>query len=507
MDIIANIALGLHTALSYTNLIYCFAGVMVGMLSGVIPGIGPLTAISVLFPITFYLQPTTALIMLGGIWYGAGYGGRIAAILLNIPGTPIHAVMCMDGYPMANQGRAGVALLLTTTSAFIGGSIGITLLMLFGPVVANFALSFGAAEYFSLMLFGLIVASTISEGSAIKALAATVLGAMFGCVGTDIYTGTPRFTFGIDDMTNSISIVSVAMGIYGVAEVIVSINRVGSKGFDIGSIKGSSKPTRDDLRRFVLPTLRGAGLGAFFGILPGAGTLVSSFLSYALEKRIAKNPRRFGKGAVEGIVAPESADNAAEMTGFIPTLTLGIPSSPSMVLMAGALIVQGIQPGPGLMREHPDLFWGVVMSFWIGNVMLVILNVPFIGIWVRMLLIPYRFLFPTVLVFICLGTYIINYSSFNVWMVVFFGILGYLMRVFQVPAAPMLLGFVLGPEMEDYFRRAMLLANGDLTVFLQRPITCTFMLLIFALVPFIVWSLIREGRKAPDESGHQAMPT
>lgn len=496
MDILSNIALGLGVATSYTNLMYCFLGVMVGMLSGVIPGIGPLTAISVLFPITFYLPPTTAVIMLAGIWYGAGYGGRIAAILLNIPGTPIHAVMCLDGFPLANQGRAGVALLLTTTAAFVGGSIGITLLMLFGPVVADFALRFGAPEYFALMLFGLVIASTISEGSAIKSLAMVVLGVMFGCVGVDIYTGTPRFTFGIAD--NPISLIALAMGIYGVGQVIVSINVMDPSGFEMKSLKGTTRPTRDDLRRSAMPTLRGSALGAFFGILPGAGTLIASFLSYATEKRVSKEPERFGKGAVEGIVSPEAADNAAEMTGFIPTLTLGIPSSPSMVLMAGALIIQGITPGPALMKEHPDLFWGVVMSFWIGNVILVILNVPFIGIWIRILLIPYRFLFPTVLVFICIGTFITNYASFDVWTVVFFGAFGYLMMVFRYPAAPALLGFVLGPEMEDFFRRAMLLANGDLLVFFKRPISGVFMALVFAMIPLIVWSVIKESRRAAE---------
>lgn len=494
MSVLSNIALGLSVATSYSNLLYCFLGVMVGMLSGVIPGIGPLTAISVLFPLTFYLPPTTAVIMLAGIWYGAGYGGRIAAILLNIPGTPIHAVMCLDGFPLANQGRAGVALLLTTTAAFVGGSIGITLLMLFGPIVADFALRFGAPEYFALMLFGLIIASTISEGSAIKALAMVVLGVMFGCVGIDIYTGTPRFTFGIAD--NPISLIALAMGIYGVAQVIVSINAMDPTGINMMAVTGTTKPTAEDLRRSALPTLRGAALGAFFGILPGAGTLIASFLSYATEKRLAKEPQRFGKGAVEGIVAPESADNAAEMTGFIPTLTLGIPSSPSMVLMAGALIIQGITPGPALMNQHPDIFWGVVMSFWIGNVILVILNVPFIGIWIRILMIPYRFLYPTVLVFICIGTYITNYTSFDVWTVVFFGVLGYLMMVFRFPAAPALLGFVLGPEMEDFFRRTMLLGNGDVLIFFQRPISCFFMVLVFAMVPLIIWSVVRESRQA-----------
>jgi TctA family transporter len=497
-----NVLLGLSTALSWVNLWYCFVGVSIGMLTGIVPGFSALTAISMLFPLTFYLSPTTALIMLGGIWYGAGYGGRITAILLNIPGEPLHAVMCQDGYPMARQGRAGIALLMTTTSAFIGGSIGICLLMFFGPVVAEFALRFGAGDYFAIMVFGLVIASTISEGSAIKGLAMVVLGAMFGCVGTNIYTGVPRFTFGVDDMTKSLSLVALAMGIYGVAEVIVSVREVATSTFDLSKVKVSpSMPSRDDLRRTWAPALRGSGIGAFFGTLPGAGTLVAAFLSYAIEKRVAREPQRFGKGAMEGIVAPEAAGNAAEMTGFIPTLTLGIPSTPSMVLMAGALIIQGITPGPSLMKDHPDLFWGTVMSFWIGNVMLVVMNVPLVSIWVKLLQIPYHYLFPSILVFICAGSYVSEFSSFDIWMIVFFGVLGLLMRIGEFPAAPMLLGFVLTPLMEDYLRRAMLLADGDFLSLFQRPVAGTFLALTVALIPLIVWSTLREKRLVDEAAG------
>jgi TctA family transporter len=494
---ISNVILGLETALSLSNLIYCFLGVFVGMITGIIPGIGPLTAISVLFPLTFYLPPTTALIMLGGIWYGAGYGGRITAILLNIPGEPIHAVMCQDGYPMARQGRAGVALLVTALSAFVGGSIGILLLMLLGPVVASFALQFGAPEYFALMLFGLVAASTMSQGSPIKALAMVALGLMLGSVGTDIYTGVPRFTFGIPEMTKSISLVALAMGIYGITEIIMSIQESQGAAVSLKQTQDlSARPNKDDMRRFWLPTLRGAALGSFLGVVPGAGTLVGTFMSYAVEKRFARNRERLGEGAMEGIVAPEAAANSAEMTGFIPTLTLGIPSTPSMVLMAGALIVQGITPGPALMSQHPDLFWGVVMSFWIGNLMLIILNIPMIGLWVRMLQIPYHYLFPSILVFICIGSYVESFSSFDVWMTVFFGMIGCLLRVASFPPAPMLLGFVLGPQMEDNFRRSMLLSDGDLLIFLQKPISCTLIVITFAVIPFIIWSFIREGRRA-----------
>jgi TctA family transporter len=495
---ISNIALGLESALAYHNLVYCFIGVCVGMLTGIIPGVGPMTAIAMLFPLTFYLPPTTALIMLGGIWYGAGYGGRITAILLNIPGEPIHAVMCQDGYPLTREGRAGAALLLSAVSAFVGGSIGILLLMLFGPVVADFALRFGSAEYFSLMLFGMVIASTISQGSIVKALAMLALGLMFGTVGIDIYTGTPRFTFEVNELTKSISLVALAMGIYGVAEVIASVRNDQDIGkIDIGSVSGAeARPNRDDWKRFWPATVRGSAVGSSLGVLPGAGALVATFMAYALEKRVSKTPQRFGKGAVEGVIGPEAAAGSAEMTGFIPTLTLGIPSSPSMVLMAGALMVQGITPGPALMTQHPDLFWGVVMSFWIGNIMLIILNIPLIKFWVRLLQIPYHFLFPSIIVFICVGAYIESFSAFDVWMIAFFGVIGTLMRWGDLPAAPLLLGFVLGPQMEDNFRRTMLLGSGDLTVFFHKPISSVFVVLTFALVPFIIWSAIREIRTA-----------
>ena len=489
MDIFSNIAIGLETALSFNNLFYCFLGVFLGTLVGVIPGIGVLSAISMLFPITFYLEPTTALIMLAGIWYGTSYGGNTASILLNIPGTPANAVTCLDGYPMARQGRGGVALFMTTVASFVGGSIGIILLMLFAPVIARYALSFGSAEYFSLMVLGLVAASTISDGSAIKGLAMVLLGIMFGTVGADIYTGTPRFAFGVLELTDKISLIALAMGIFGVAEVIASVRKVNVGDIDPESVKfRAMKPTRDDMRRSWFPMLRGSSIGAFFGTLPGTGPSVAAFMAYAMEKRVAKEPQRFGKGAIEGIMAPESANNSADQTSFIPTLSLGIPGSPTMALMLGALMIHGIAPGPSLMTEQPSLFWGLVMSFWIGNLMLVILNVPLIGVWVRLLMIPYHLLFPAVLMFICIGTYSVNMSSFEVWLVVFFGFVGYLMRIFDWPAAPLLLGFVLGPLMEEHFRRAMLLSRGDFATFIDRPVSRT--VLILALL-ILSWSLAR----------------
>lgn len=496
MDIFSNIALGLETALTYENLFYCFLGVFLGTLVGVIPGIGHLAAMSLLFPVTFYLDPTTALIMLAGIWYGSSYGGNTASILLNIPGSHVNAVTCLDGYPMARQGRGGVALFMTTVASFIGGTIGILLLMTFAPLIASYALRFGSAEYFSLMVLGLIAASTISDGSAVKGLAMVVLGLMFGTVGADIYTGTPRFSFGILQLTDAINLVALAMGIFGVAEIIGSVRKIKAGDISPESVKfRSMKPTRDDWRRSWAPMARGSGLGAFFGTLPGTGPSVAAFMAYAVEKRAAKEPARFGKGAIEGIMAPEAANNSADQTSFIPTLSLGIPGSPTMALMLGALMIHGIAPGPSLVTDQPALFWGLVMSFWIGNVLLVILNVPLIGVWVKLLMVPYHLLYPAVLMFICIGAYTVNNSPFDVWLVVFFGLLGYMMRVFDWPAAPLLLGFVLGPLMEEHFRRAMLLARGDITTFIDRPISATILALTLAILIWGVVSTIRHNRR------------
>lgn len=500
MEIFPNIALGLSTALSFHNLLYCFIGVFLGTFVGVIPGIGAISAISILFPITFYLDPTTALIMLAGIWYGAGYGGRTASILLNLPGTVSNAVTCLDGYPMTRQGRGGVALLMTTIASFVGGSIGIVLLMLLAPVIGYYALSFGSAEYFALMVLGLVSASTISDGSAIKGLAMVVLGLMFGTVGLDMYTGVPRFSFGILALEDTISLVALAMGVFGVAEVIAAVRNINIGSLDRATTKLSAmKPTRDDVRRSWMPVLRGSSIGAFFGTLPGTGPAIATFLSYAIEKRVSSEPQRFGNGAIEGVMAPESADNSAEMTAFIPTLSLGIPGSPTMALMLGVLMIHGIQPGPRLMIEQPSLFWGLIMSFWIGNVLLLILNIPLIGMWVKVLTIPYRYLYPSVLVFICIGTYTINDSAFDVGMVVCFGLLGHTMRIFDWPAAPVLLGFVLGPLMEEHFRRAMLLSYGDYTTFIQRPISLTIVVITFAMLAWGIRASFNERRKARKE--------
>ncbi|MGO2393114.1 tripartite tricarboxylate transporter permease [Halomonas sp. AOP12-C2-37] len=486
MDFFGNLSLGLHTALSLSNLFYCFVGVFLGTLLGVIPGVGVLAAISMLFPITFHMEVTSALIMLAGIWYGTSYGGSTASILLNVPGTPANAVVCLDGYPMAQKGRGAVALFMTTVASFVGGSIGIVILTLFAPVIAQYALSMGPAEYFSLMLLGLIAATGIADGSAVKGFVMVMLGIFLGSIGTDVYTGTQRFAFGIPELGDGISLVALAMGVFGVAELIISVGSVKANRFKSSDLTlRAMKPTRDDMRRSWLPMLRGSSIGSFFGALPGTGPSLAAFIAYAVEKRSSKDPSRFGKGAIEGIMAPESANNAADQTSFIPTLALGIPGSPTMALMLGALIIHGVTPGPALMTEEPSLFWGLVMSFWIGNIMLVILNVPLIGIWVRLLAVPYHLLFPVVLMFICLGTYSVNNSAFDVLLVMIFGALGVLMRKLAFPAAPLILGFVLGPMMEDNFRRAMLLSSGDFATFINRPISAT----ILSIAAFIMlWS-------------------
>ncbi|UGV25737.1 tripartite tricarboxylate transporter permease [Rhodopseudomonas boonkerdii] len=490
-----NLALGLTTAVSFNNLLYCIIGVSLGTFIGVIPGFGTLAAMSMLFPITYHLDPTAAVIMLAGIWYGTTYGGSTASILLNLPGTPANAVTCLDGYPMSKQGRAGVALFMTTVASFFGASVGIILMMLLSPVIVTFALQFGPAEYFSMMVLGLVAASVISDGSAIKGIAMVALGLLIGTIGSDIETGAERYSFGISELMDGVSLVALAMGLFGIAEIIGSIRTV-----ETGNIKNISMksmlPTRDDMRRSWMPMVRGSSIGSFFGILPGTGPTVAAFMAYALEKKIAKDPSRFGKGAIEGIMAPETANNATDQTSFIPTMTLGIPGTAAMALILGVLMVHGIAPGPQLIVDKPDLFWGLVMSFWIGNILLVVLNMPLIGLWVRVLMIPYHILYPTIIMFVCIGVYTVNNSAFDVITVIIFGALGYAMRVCDFPAAPLLLGFVLGPLMEENFRRAMLIGRGNFDIFISRPLSLSLLLITAALLIWGVWEAHRSSVKA-----------
>jgi TctA family transporter len=434
--------------------------------------------------------------MVGGIYYGTAFGGSLASILLNVPGTPANAVTCLEGYPMARQGRAAVALSMTAVSSFIGASVGILLMMLFAPLIAAYALEFGPAEYFALMLMGLTTASSVSQGSALNGLGMTCLGIGLGLVGTDLNSGMQRYTFGVLELRDGLSLLGIAMGLFGVTEVIASVRtmqpgEVNSRGITLRAMI----PTRDDLGRLWGPSLRGAGIGSFFGALPGTGGMIASFMSYAVEKRVAKDPSRFGKGAIEGIIGPESANNAADQTAFIPTLTLGIPGSPALALILGILLIHGINPGPTLVSERPEMFWGLIMCFWVGNVLLLILNIPLIGIWVRVLSIPYHLLYPAILFFVCIGVYSVNNSAFDIGMVVAFSVAGYAMRLVGLPAAPLVLGFVLGPMMEIQFRRTLIFSGGDFTAFVDRPISAVLLAATALLLAFTLRSSLRARRR------------
>ena len=501
----ANVALGLETALLPINLLLCLSGVLMGMLVGVIPGVGVLTALALLLPITYSLDATSALIMLAGVYYGTAYGGSIASILLNLPGETSSAVACLDGFPMAQQGRAGVALMLNALAAFFGGSIGILLLMLFSPLIVNVALRFGPVEYFSIIILGLMAASAVSQGSVIKAVAMAVLGMAFGAVGTDVYTGTPRLVFGEFSLSDGISLVALAVGLFGIPEIITSINHISETKISSKSITFQSmKPTRAEMRRFWMPALRGSAIGSFFGIMPGTGATISGFMAYLVERKIARDPSRFGKGAIEGIIAPEASHNACDQTAFIPTLTLGIPAKPTMAIMLGALMIHGITPGPNLMVDKPDVFWGLIMSFWIGNLLLLVVNIPLIGLWVRLLSVPYHLMYPAVLVFVCVGIYSENVSSFEVGEVILFGMVGYLLRLFDFPPAPLLLGFILGPMAEEQFRRSMLLSGGDFMTFLESPISAAFLAITAAILLWALIAKVRSFRSVIPELGEGA---
>ena len=498
MDILNGLLLGLETALQPTTLLYCFIGVFLGTLIGVLPGIGALATISLLLPITYHIPPTAAIVMLAGVYYGAQYGGSTASILLNLPGTPSSAVACLDGYPMAKQGRAGVALFMTTIASFVGSMLGILALILFSPAIANIGLEFGAAEYFAMMLVGLIAASTLATGSPAKGLAMVVLGLLIGTIGTDINSGVSRFNFDIPSLMDGINLVALAMGVFGIAEVMSSINVSRENEVKEKITMRTMMPTRQDVRESILPMLRGTGIGSFFGALPGTGASIASFMAYAVEKKVATDPSRFGKGAIEGITAPEAANNAASQTAFVPTLSLGIPGDAVMALMLGALIIHGIQPGPLLMSQQPELFWGLIVSFGIGNIMLMVLNLPMIGLWVAILRIPYSVLYPAILVFISLGVYSVNNNTFDILIVAVIGVLGYAMAVLKFDAAPLLLGFVLGPLMEENLRRALLLSRGDLGTFLDRPISAGILAFGGALVAWTLWSaLMRQLKGKP----------
>lgn len=474
METLANLAYGFETALQPYLLFICFAGVTIGMLVGVLPGIGAMAAITIALPITFHMDTTAALIMLAGIFYGAQYGGSTAAILLNLPGTATNAVTCLDGYPMAKAGKAGVALFITTISSFVGGSLGIVLLIGFAPALAEFALRFSSAEYFSIMLLGLVAASTLSVGSALKGLTMVVMGVALGLVGVDSTTGVPRFTFGVIELMDGVNLLALGMGLFGVAEILNNLGKAGRPIEARAITLRSLIPSREDWRASIMPTLRGSSIGSAIGMLPGTGPTMAAFMSYALEKRVARDPSRFGQGAIEGIASPEAANNAAVQASFIPTLSLGIPGDAVIAILMGAMMIHGIVPGPQFITTHSETFWGLVASFWIGNVVLLFLNIPLIGVWVHILTIPYRVLYPAMLFFTCVGVYAMRNNPFDVYMTMLFGGIGYFMLKFRYPAAPLLLGFILGPLMEEHLKRALQLSRGDAMVFLERPISAIF---------------------------------
>ncbi|HTP94941.1 MAG TPA: tripartite tricarboxylate transporter permease [Burkholderiales bacterium] len=500
-SLIHNLGLGFSVALSISNLWYCFIGCMLGTLIGVLPGIGPLATIAMLLPITFNLPPVSALIMLAGIYYGAQYGGSTTAILVNLPGEASSVVTCLDGYQMGKQGRAGPALAIAAIGSFFAGCVGTVLIALFGPPLAELAFEFGAAEYFSLMVLGLMAAVVLAHGSLVKAIAMVFLGLLLGLVGTDVNSGLARFSFGLPELTDGIGFIDVAMGIFGFAEIASNLESKEKRELVTKKVENLF-PTWTDLKMSFGPIVRGTAIGCIFGILPGAVTVVASFTSYTVEKKLAKDPTRFGKGAIEGVAGPESANNAASQTSFIPLLTLGIPTGAVMALMVGAMTIQGIAPGPQVMTQKPDLFWGMIASMWVGNLMLVLLNLPLIGMWVKFLTIPYRFLFPAIILFCCIGVYSLNNSPMEVYITAGFGVLGYFFGKLGCEPAPLLLGFILGPLMEENLRRAMLISRGDPSVFFTRPISCGMLVAAMLLLVIILLPVVRKKKEeAISESG------
>ncbi|MBM3344543.1 MAG: tripartite tricarboxylate transporter permease [Betaproteobacteria bacterium] len=494
MELFNNLIFGFSVALSLQNLIYCFIGVFVGTAIGVLPGVGPLVTIAMLLPITFNLPPIPALIMLAGIYYGSQYGGSTTSILMNLPGETASVVTCLDGYQMAKKGRAGPALAICAISSFLAGCVGTLLIALFGPPLAEVALKFGAPEYFALMVMALVAASSLSSGDMGKSLAMVVVGLLLGIVGTDVNSGMARYSFGIAELSDGIGFTVVAVGLFAISEIVKNLESSEQGEVFTSKIK-NLMPTWKDLKDSWWPTVRGTAVGSFFGVLPGTGPAISSFATYMVEKKVSKNPEKFGTGAIEGVAGPEAANNAAAQCAFIPTLTLGIPGSGVMALMLGALTIQGIAPGPQVMTSKPDLFWGLIASMWIGNALLVVLNLPLVGMWVQLLKVPYRWLFPSILMFCAIGNYSLNNSSMDLYLCAILGVLGYVLMKLECPPAPLILGFVLGPLMEENLRRAMLISRGDPTVFFTRPIAGTFMVLSILLLIVMALPSIRKKKE------------
>lgn len=488
---------GFGVALEPQNLMWCFIGVVVGNMVGVLPGMGPLSTISILLPLTFGIKPVGAILMLAGIMYGAQYGGAICSILLNLPCHPPHAVTCLDGFPLTRQGKGGVALGLSVMGSFIGASWGITEMIFLAPLLVALALQFGPADICSLMLLGLLAGSTLARGSPVKGVAMTVLGLLLGMVGTDVESGVQRLTFGSTHLYDGVELVALALGLFGIAEFLNSVNQVHAINMQYSNVRlADMRPSGAEVRRALPAMIRGTLVGSLCSLIPGTGPTIASFIAYATEKRVSKTPEKFGTGMIEGVVGPETATHSSIQGDFIPTMSLGIPGDAVMALLLGALMIQGIAPGPQLINEHPDIFWGLVASFWIGNILLVLLNVPLIGLWVRLLAIPYKYLFPSAVFFVCIGVYATNNDMFQVGETIVFGVVGYALLRHGFHPAPILLGFVLGPRFEESFRRAMLLSQGDLSVFVTRPISAFFLMIAALLIGVQVYVWLRNrGRK------------
>ena len=494
MDLFDNLALGFSTALSVQNLLFCLFGVLIGTLVGVLPGISPLNTTAMLLPFTFGLAPTSAMIMLAGIFYGAQYGGSTTAILVNVPGETSAVVTCLDGYQMARQGRAGPALAIAAIASFFAGCVATVVISLLSAPLAALALKFTAPEYFSLLVMGLIAAVVLAHGSPFKAIAMVLVGILTGLVGIDVNSGVPRLTFGIPDIADGMDFVPVVVGLFGIGEVAANLEVPQDRSILAGKIK-NLLPSWADFKAAFPAILRGTSVGTILGILPGGGAALPPFAAYALEKKVSRHPERFGTGVIQGVASPEAANNAGAQTSFIPLLTMGIPTNPLMALMIGALMIQGIQPGPSMIREQPALYWGVVASMWIGNLMLVVINLPLVGMWVSLLRIPYRLLFPAIILFCCIGAYASSNSVFSVWLMLGWGALGYFFNKVGVQPAPMVLGFVLGPMLEENFRRTMLLSGGDPLVFIQRPISAFLLAVAAALLVVLIFPAIRKKRE------------
>ncbi|MFC4274195.1 tripartite tricarboxylate transporter permease [Achromobacter aloeverae] len=489
---------GFGVAFEPHNLMWSFFGVLVGNLIGVLPGMGALSAISILLPLTYVMHPVPAILMLAGIFYGSQYGGAIGAILLNLPSHPPHAVTCLDGYPMTKAGKGGTALGITMISSFFAASVGIIVMIFCSPLLVEVAFKFGPTEIFSIMLLGLLAGATMSRGSPLKGVAMTLFGLLCGVVGTDVNTGTIRFSFGLLDLSDGLELVAISMGLFGAADFLVSVNKMSIISTSTKLKLRDMRPSMAEMKQAFMPMVRGTLVGTLFGAMPGTGPTITTFIAYALERKVSKTPERFGTGMLAGVAAPEASSHSKTQVDFIPTMSLGIPGDAVMALILGALLIQGIQPGPQLITEHPDIFWGLIASFWVGNVLLIVLNVPLIGVWVKLLKVPYKYLFPSALFFIAVGVFSTQNSLFQIWEVLAFGVIGALLMALDFSVAPILLGFVLGPMVEENFRRALLLSRGDMMIFIQRPISAWFVAASALLIVVQIWARLRKGKGKKD---------